>query len=243
MEWVDIVAGWVGAAAVLLVLQEEVVPELRALFDTADDVEAITALRDRLRGTGAEIDVVQAQLSSSDELSESALTRKQELLRSLEREREADSSELQRREATVRRHQLIVRTVGYVFFVVIGGLVAGLLADQFNAEGISSELQAVIIGGSWISILSGIFSRQRTAMLRDLQKSIARSEEAAAKTDKEVHKLRELASRTVEPDGHSRGREQIRAQAERTLRLSRELRVQVREDEAKCRRINPLSGV
>lgn len=229
MELIDVIAGALGAAVVLFLFQEEVIPELRAVYDTEADEEEVADLRTRIKNTQNDIASVQAALRGC-EVSVDCLPQREEELRSLEATREADRSEFNRHERHVRVNQFIVRVTGYVFFVIAGGLVAGLLADKFNAQGMSSEVQSLIIGASWITILSGVFARSRRPLVDDLVKSVNRTYAKASENEHEADKLRSAAK---DPD--------VKRRADRVDQTSKRTKAEADEDRRRARKLKPLS--
>lgn len=172
--------GALGALLTIYLAKQEVIPEFRPLFDTLEEEKEIKQRREHIKATEKHIDEIQARLameSLSADLTKQLTTVLETSLDELRGERQR----LQVLERKLVRGQLISRGLGFLFYVVLGGVFGSLLAGRVQVEGFNGDLprpfQAVAIGATWTSYLStiGFRSGQKKAdeRIEALRKEVA----------------------------------------------------------------------
>lgn len=152
--------GMLGALLVVYLAKQEVVPEFRPLFDTSGAQDEAREHRDHIKKTENEIDGIQAKLRDGDSLSADQTQRLATVLNTSLSEIQVERVRLQTLEREIVRNQLISRSLGFLFYIILGGVFGFLLAGKIKVEGLSGDLptyfQSIVIGATWTTYLSAI---------------------------------------------------------------------------------------
>jgi hypothetical protein len=159
---VDIVLFCFGALGALLTVyigKQEIVPEFRPLFDTSEKEKEAIRHRNHIKLTEQHIDTIQARIENPS-TSENDAKKLQFVLETSLKELQAERERLQILEHEIKQSQVISRALGFLFYIVLGGVFGSLLAGQVKIEGLSNDLsiylQSMVIGATWITYLSVI---------------------------------------------------------------------------------------
>jgi len=159
---VDIVLFCFGALGALLTVyigKQEIVPEFRPLFDTSEKEKEAIRHRNHIKLTEQHIDTIQARIEDPS-TSENDATKLQFVLETSLKELQVERERLQILEHEIKQSQVISRALGFLFYIVLGGVFGSLLAGQVKIEGLSNDLsiylQSMVIGTTWITYLSVI---------------------------------------------------------------------------------------
>jgi archaellum component FlaC len=159
---VDIVLFCLGALGALLTVyigKQEIVPEFRPLFDTSEKEKEAIRHRNHIKLTEQHIDTIQARIENPS-TSENDAKKLQFVLETSLKELQAERERLQILEHEIKQSQVISRALGFLFYIVLGGVFGSLLAGQVKIEGLSNDLsiylQSMVIGATWITYLSVI---------------------------------------------------------------------------------------
>jgi archaellum component FlaC len=159
---VDIVLFCFGALGALLTVyigKQEIVPEFRPLFDTSEKEKEAIKHRNHIKLTEQHIDTIQARIEDPS-TSENDAKKLQFVLETSLKELQAERERLQILEHEIKQSQVISRALGFLFYIVLGGVFGSLLAGQVKIEGLSNDLsiylQSMVIGATWITYLSVI---------------------------------------------------------------------------------------
>jgi archaellum component FlaC len=159
---VDIVLFCFGALGALLTVyigKQEIVPEFRPLFDTSEKEKEAIRHRNHIKLTEQHIDTIQARIEDPS-TSENDAKKLQFVLETSLKELQAERERLQILEHEIKQSQVISRALGFLFYIVLGGVFGSLLAGQVKIEGLSNDLsiylQSMVIGATWITYLSVI---------------------------------------------------------------------------------------
>ena len=149
--------GVIGAFITIYVAKQEVVPEFRPLFDTSDKLQEAKELGDRIHKTRQQIDDIQTTLQSGV-LPEAQLKQLGEVVESSQKELDQGLGRLGRLERDIKQSQVASRTIGFLLYAVLGGVIASLLSDKVTIVGFDATLpkqfQAIFVGASWTGFLS-----------------------------------------------------------------------------------------
>ncbi|MFQ5974727.1 MAG: hypothetical protein ACE5J5_00220 [Candidatus Hydrothermarchaeales archaeon] len=151
--------GALGAILTVYLAKQEVIPEFRPLFDTADIENEAKEHKEHISNTEKEIDNIQARLR--EESVDSDLTKRLTIvLETSLSELKAERLRLQTLERDIRNHQIILRGLGFLFYICLGGVFGAMLAGRTTVEGLNANLsihfQSIVIGATWTSYLSTI---------------------------------------------------------------------------------------
>lgn len=153
--------GALGALLTIYLTKEVVIPEFRPLFDISEVERETIGLREHIKQIEERIDDILTELKKGSPQSDisglnTGLIASQSQL-SDERIR------LQKLERDIKQCQIISRSLGFIFYIVLGGVFGSLLANKIQIEGVGGGLQypfmSIMIGASWTSYLSVIGSR------------------------------------------------------------------------------------
>jgi len=155
--------GMLGAILTVYLAKQEVVPEFRILFDTSDKEKEANRHRAHITETEDSIDSIQAQLKAP-QLEEAFSQRLLKVLESSQIELRDERARLHTLEREIKQSQVFSRGIGFLLYIVLGGVFGSLLSGKVQVEGLSGSLpdffEAIIIGATWTSYLSVIgFSR------------------------------------------------------------------------------------
>jgi hypothetical protein len=158
--------GLAGALVTLYIAKDEVLPEFRAFYDTTDREREAAELRKKLSATETRIDAITSNLDgggltkqNSDDLHEA--------LRSHQADAAAWRERLKSIEAKVDLKQFVSRSLGFAFYVGLGGVFGWLLADEVNIDGIGANLQALLIGATWTTYVSSVGFRAAQSRVKE----------------------------------------------------------------------------
>lgn len=151
--------GALGALLTVYIGKQEIVPEFRPLFDTSEKEKEAIRHRNHIKLTEQHIDTIQARIEDPS-TSENDATKLQFVLETSLKELQAERERLQILEHEIKQSQVISRALGFLFYIVLGGVFGSLLAGQVKIEGLSNDLsiylQSMVIGTTWITYLSVI---------------------------------------------------------------------------------------
>jgi hypothetical protein len=151
--------GLIGAIITIYVAKQEVIPEFRPLFDLSAKLQDAKELRDRNHETRQQIDDVQKTLMGGV-LPANQLKQLSVALETSQKELDQDLTQLIKAEHDIKQSQVISRSIGFLLYAVLGGVIASLLSDKVTVVGFDATLpkqfQAILIGASWTGFLSVI---------------------------------------------------------------------------------------
>ncbi len=151
--------GALGALLTVYIGKQEIVPEFRPLFDTSEKEKEAIRHRNHIKLTEQHIDTIQARIEDPS-TSENDAKKLQFVLETSLKELQAERERLQILEHEIKQSQVISRALGFLFYIVLGGVFGSLLAGQVEIEGLSNDLsiylQSMVIGATWITYLSVI---------------------------------------------------------------------------------------
>ncbi len=168
MNWTLFLLGMFGALLVTYIAQSEPIPEFRPLFDVSDDIadakacsEDIACLRKFRASAMKFVPTATATVAGPpnppngpSNTSPMTCTECSEVISKEEKIKQG----LQR---TIHRSQYISRGLGFLIYVVMGGVLAGLLTEHVqisltSTSAVPDTLKAFLIGATWISYLTVI---------------------------------------------------------------------------------------
>jgi hypothetical protein len=157
MDWVFFLPGMLGALLTVYLAKQEIVPEFRPLFDTSKKEKEAGEHRGHIKETEKHIDDLQAKLEA-ESVAEEVVTRLTIVLNTSLSELREERTRLQRLEREIKQNQVISRGLGFLFYIVLGGVFGALLAGKVQVEGMSGKLsdffKSIVIGATWTSYLS-----------------------------------------------------------------------------------------
>jgi hypothetical protein len=151
--------GALGALLTVYLAKQEVVPEFRPLSDTSDKEKEALELRDHIRTNKKDADDIQAKLRE-ETLAPGLEQRLTTVLTTSLSEINAETTRLETLEREITRGQVVSRGLGFVIYIVLGGVFGSLLAGRVKVEGLSGDLPSsfasILIGATWTTYLSTI---------------------------------------------------------------------------------------
>ena len=159
MDWGLFLLGMLGALLTVYLAKQEGIPEFRPLFNISEKEKEAREQRDHIKKTEKHIDEIQARLEA-ESFPEDAVARLTTVLKSSQDELRDERIRLQRLEREIKQSQIISRTLGFLFYIILGGVFGSLLADRVQVKGLSGDLpdyfESIVIGATWTSYLSVI---------------------------------------------------------------------------------------
>lgn len=151
--------GAVGALVIVYLATQQPIPEFRSLYNIDDKQQEADAHRAHLEETQKEIDTVQAKLQS-EELSSGLRDQLHTVLKSSEKEMTHEIARLEALERDIMRSQLFSRVMGFLLYIILGGVFGALLSGRVTVNGLSGDLpmyfESILIGATWTTYLSAI---------------------------------------------------------------------------------------
>jgi DNA repair exonuclease SbcCD ATPase subunit len=150
--------GALGALLTVYLAKQEVIPEFRPLFDTSEKEKETREHQDHIKRTEKHIDDITDKLEQP--LDKDVVTQLKTVLKTSQEELREERARLQTLEREIKQSQIISRSLGFFFYIVLGGVFGSLLAGKVKVEGLSGDLptyfQSIVIGATWITYLSTI---------------------------------------------------------------------------------------
>ena len=151
--------GVFGAILTVYMVKQQVIPEFRPLFDITIKEDEARERREHIKKTETDIDEMQVRMRN--DIMEAR--RAQDLTVALQTslaEVNAERDRLRVLEREIKQSQIISRCLGFVFFILLGGVFGSLLAGKIEVAGLSGDLpkyfESIIIGATWTSYMSTI---------------------------------------------------------------------------------------
>jgi hypothetical protein len=163
MDWGMFVAGAVGALIAVYLAREQVIPEFRPLYDISAREVELAELREHTQRTEKELAALQTRVIAQPpppEAEAQYLLKVRELsLQELRDERQVVGT----LERAITRYQVISRGIGFILYVVLGGVIGGFLASRVDVVGLDGDfepaIKAAVIGTAWTSYLAALGMR------------------------------------------------------------------------------------
>jgi len=182
--------GALGALLTVYLAKQQVIPEFRPFFDTFEKQQEIAGNRDRIKKTQKHIDDLLVKLES-EQLTNDGVTKLEAVLKTSQDGLRDEMTRLQSLEREIKQSQIISRGLGFLFYIVLGGVFGALLAGKVTVEGLTEGLppyfQSIVIGGTWITYLSTIGIQAGKQKVDDtIEASKKETAEAIAELKKEL---------------------------------------------------------
>jgi hypothetical protein len=151
--------GALGALLTVYLAKQEVIPEFRPLFDTTEKEKEARRYRDHIEMTEKHIDDIEERLEK-ESLPRDEVARLEAVINTRQSEFKAETTRLEGLEREIKQNQVISRGLGFLFYIVLGGVFGALLTGLVHVEGWTGDLpkffQSIVIGATWTSYLSTI---------------------------------------------------------------------------------------
>ncbi len=194
--------GALGALLTVYIGKQEIVPEFRPFFDTSEKEKEAIRHRNHIKLTEQHIDAIQARIEDPS-TSENDLTKLQIVLETSQKELQAERERLQILEHEIKQSQVISRALGFLFYIVLGGVFGSLLADQVKIEGLSNDLsiylQSMVIGATWITYLSVIGLNQINKKINEEIETLRKEIQQIVETTVSQTEERRKPSKSIPP--------------------------------------------
>lgn len=189
MEWIHFVVGMLGALTTAYLAKNEAIPEFRLFSDTTSETMAeANRHHERSRKTAKEIDDIQEAVKNGTGNAEHLTI----VLKSSQEELREERARLQELERRMWRDQFISRSMGFVFYVILGGAFGFLLTGFVKVDGVTEPLpkavESFVIGASWTTYLTAIGLRtgERKANERGMETGRQAASEIIEAAKKEI---------------------------------------------------------
>ena len=152
--------GALGALLTIYMAKHEIIPEFRPLFDTSEKENEVSEHQEHIKNTEKHIDDIQNKLEEEKPLTEDSVTRLTIVINTSQDELRDERKRLQVLEREIKQNQIISRSVGFLIYIILGGVFGSLLADKVQVDGLNEDLpnffKSMLIGATWTSYLSTI---------------------------------------------------------------------------------------
>lgn len=165
--------GGVGALLTVYIRSEESIPAFRAIFDYE---EMETELSEVIRDIDEDINFRKqyTEKYAKKELEDQQFDR---LFKEINSRIEASIARRTYLEGHVYRAQIGHRIFGFLVYIVLGGVFAGLLSDYIEIVGVDSTLvdaiKPLVIGATWTTYLSTLGFRRQEQVKNESEKKVA----------------------------------------------------------------------
>lgn len=190
-------AGILGAFMSAYIAKEEMVPEFRPFFEVADKEKEAVELRSMIAKIRQAIDDIQLDLTNdTGMINPNQRENLKVVLDSSHAEIAQMTVRLEKIEAIIKKQQFNSRLSGFVAYILMGGILGGILSQFIDVEFISPDwpqyFEALAIGATWTSYLSlfGLKSGQKEAQ--------AAVQQVQADTNSKLNELKNEVTRTFE---------------------------------------------
>lgn len=151
--------GALGALITVYLYKQVIIPEFRPLFDISEMLDEKDKRIDHIESTRKELDRLQAELEKNS-MNQDSEKRLKFLICSTHKEIAEETKRLETLEHTIKRGQYTSRGLGFLVYIILGGVFGALLAGKVEIEGWTGDLpnyfQSLLIGATWTSYLSVI---------------------------------------------------------------------------------------
>lgn len=150
--------GFAGALLTVYLFKNTPIPEFPPVDDVKEASEDALKTRAQLEKRQAEVDAIQDELRT-DPSNAPNLTR---IIRAIEPLIAGDRARLGQLERRIRTSQMFSRALGFAAFIILGGVVAALLAGRVKVSAAGGDAtlpegaQALLIGATWTTFLSAL---------------------------------------------------------------------------------------
>lgn len=152
--------GALGALLTVYIAKQEIIPEFRPLFDTSGKEKEVSEHQEHIKNTEKHIDDIQNKLEEEKPLTEDSVTRLTIVINTSQDELRDERKRLQVLEREIKQNQIISRSVGFLIYIILGGVFGSLLAGKVQVDGLNGDLpnffESMLIGATWTSYLSTI---------------------------------------------------------------------------------------
>lgn len=152
--------GALGALLTVYMAKQEIIPEFRPLFDTFEKEKEVSEHQKHIKNTEKHIDDIQIKLEEEKPLTEDSVKRLTIVINTSQDELRDERKRLQVLEREIKQNQIISRSVGFIIYIILGGVFGSLLAGRVQVEGLNGDLpnffESMLIGATWTSYLSTI---------------------------------------------------------------------------------------
>jgi hypothetical protein len=184
--------GLAGALVTLYAAKGEIVPEFRVLYDTSESEQRRDGVKRTIAATQAYVDVAQERLTQGG-LSDRDIAALRAGLESSMEELRISQDQLKRCDHDIRFGQLLSRTLGFLFYVGLGGVFGWVLADEIDIDGLSGRLESLVLGATWTTYVS-------SAGFRVLEGRVSkRVDEALEQAASKIEAAKTTLTETVTP--------------------------------------------
>lgn len=148
------VLGAVGALVAIYARSEDPIPPFRAFYDYSEDETELVGVRQEINQANLKRKEVPEDYRSSkltDEQFNNLVKEYDDRIADLEKTRSSLGSK-------IRQAQILHRFLGFVVYILLGAVFAGLLSPLITVEGLQGKIsdfaKPILIGATWTSYLS-----------------------------------------------------------------------------------------
>jgi len=198
------ILGAIGALVTIYARSEDPVPPFRALYDYSEDETELSRVREEIKNANLKRKELSDKYESK-ELDDNQFDRLTKELDDRISDLEGSRKSL---DTKIRKAQIVHRVLGFIVYIVLGAVFAGLLSDLISVEGLEGQIsniaKPILIGATWTSYLSVLGFRNEEKKKQEAEEK-AEAERDAAK--EEITKLADSAKRAI-------GELQVRSKAD-----------------------------
>jgi hypothetical protein len=152
--------GTLGALVIVYIAKQQIIPEFRALFDTTEAETEVNKHLGHIDKIQQEIDSIQETMLNEESMSDDHLQRLTVVLNTAQPELQAETKRLEVLQRQITQSQIFSRGLGFIVYIVLGGVFGALLAGHVHVDGLGAGLpmyfESMLIGATWTTYLSTI---------------------------------------------------------------------------------------
>ncbi|MDI6800322.1 MAG: hypothetical protein QMD53_06645 [Actinomycetota bacterium] len=188
------ILGAIGALVTIYARSEDPVPPFRALYDYSEDETELSRVREEIKNANLKRKELSDKYESK-ELDDNQFDRLTKELDDRISDLEGSRKSL---DTKIRKAQIVHRVLGFIVYIVLGAVFAGLLSDLISVEGLEGQIsniaKPILIGATWTSYLSVLGFRNEEKKKQEAEEK-AEAERDTAK--EEITKLADTAKRAI----------------------------------------------
>jgi len=188
------VLGAIGALIAIYARSEDPIPPFRALYDYSEDETELTDVRKKIK----QATLKRENLSTKYESNEL----KNDQFKNLAKEYDDRIGDLEKTRAfldtKIQKAQILHRLLGFVVYILLGGMFAGLLSNFITVEGLEGQIsdiaKPILIGATWTSYLSVLGFRNEEKQKQEAEKKAVAVSDTAVD---EIARLKDSVTNAV----------------------------------------------
>lgn len=165
--------GMLGAVLTVLIAKQQIIPEFRPLVDVADSEIEATRLREQVEEATDQLGKAQLELEKGA-VAANRMRELELLLKTGQAFVQQQRARLENLERTIRLNTAASRGIGFLLYIVLGGVLGSLLGGKIKIDTVDANLpaafQSILIGATWTTYLGALGFQADQAKVEESQK-------------------------------------------------------------------------